>query len=566
MASQYEGFPLWQISVVCFIRFAEPLAFTSLFPYIYFMIRDFGVVKDEAQISTYSGYLAASFALMQFIFIVQWGKMSDRVGRKRILLTGLLGTGVCMLLFGFSPNFYFAICVRGLMGALNGNVTILRTIIGELATERRHQGIAFATLPLFWNIGTVVGSLIGGSKYLTRPKRDAHISESLGSLHDRFLDAHPYALSNIVVALFFFLGALFGWLFLEETHPRVKSRRDIGLEIGDAIRRALGYDIPVRPWNRRFQRDPTERTLLLSPPSVAYSPVVDESDSNDDDASSISSSGPIPRRLSSAIIRRYSSGNLPLMLRTNTGNSVATVQSVGVFKAISDRRVFTSRVLLTISGNFFLGFHTLIYGEFLPVLLAGPFLGDELLFPLRLKGGFGFDANFIGTLFSTTGALGCLVIVVIFPVLDRNIKTVNGYRFACCIFPLVYTVVPFLIYTLPAYNPRFPEGLTTVLLYINSCVNTLATALAFPQIMMLIHRAAPPNHRTLINSFGLSMTSLARFVAPMVWGTMMTLFNTLGVGQVTWLVLAGISLVACFQSFYFMDEYDEQKAMEGGEA
>ena len=65
---QMKGFPTWQIFVISIMRFLEPLAFTSLFPYVYFMIRDFHIAEDETGISKYAGYLSASFAFSQFLF------------------------------------------------------------------------------------------------------------------------------------------------------------------------------------------------------------------------------------------------------------------------------------------------------------------------------------------------------------------------------------------------------------------------------------------------------------------------------------------------------------------
>ncbi|KAM9889261.1 hypothetical protein OXX69_012889, partial [Metschnikowia pulcherrima] len=119
---QMAGFPVKQMLVISIMRFSEPLAFTSLFPYLYFMIRDFHIAPTEEEISKYSGYLASSFAFCQFLFAMQWGKMSDRVGRKPVLLCGLLGTSASLLLFGFSTNYYMALFARSLAGVLNGNI------------------------------------------------------------------------------------------------------------------------------------------------------------------------------------------------------------------------------------------------------------------------------------------------------------------------------------------------------------------------------------------------------------------------------------------------------------
>lgn len=78
---QLAGFPVRQMLVVSLIRFSEPLAFTSLFPYLYFMIRDFQIAPTEQEISKYSGYLASSFAFCQFLCAVQW-KSAEQSGQK----------------------------------------------------------------------------------------------------------------------------------------------------------------------------------------------------------------------------------------------------------------------------------------------------------------------------------------------------------------------------------------------------------------------------------------------------------------------------------------------------
>ena len=92
----------------------------SIFPYIYYMIESFGVDKEDPLISFYGGLVTAAFTFAEFSSGMLWGKLSDRIGRKPVLLTGLAGTGLSMLVFGFSPNIYVAVVARALGGLLNG--------------------------------------------------------------------------------------------------------------------------------------------------------------------------------------------------------------------------------------------------------------------------------------------------------------------------------------------------------------------------------------------------------------------------------------------------------------
>jgi MFS family permease len=94
----------------------------SIFPYVYFMIEDFGVAKDPSEISVYAGMVTSAFAFAEFMSGVAWGRLSDRIGRKPVLLTGLAGTALSMLIFGFAPSLLVALLARALGGLLNGYV------------------------------------------------------------------------------------------------------------------------------------------------------------------------------------------------------------------------------------------------------------------------------------------------------------------------------------------------------------------------------------------------------------------------------------------------------------
>src|SRR5205085_7766090 len=59
-------YPSKQLFVLACCRFSEPVAMTSSFPYLFFMIRDFHLTDDEKQIGRYAGFLASSFIFWKF--------------------------------------------------------------------------------------------------------------------------------------------------------------------------------------------------------------------------------------------------------------------------------------------------------------------------------------------------------------------------------------------------------------------------------------------------------------------------------------------------------------------
>lgn len=542
---QFDGFPLWQMAVVSIMRFSEPLAFTSLFPYLYFMIRDFQIAPTEADISKYSGYMASSFAFCQFLFAMHWGKTSDRIGRKPVLIFGLLGTSACLLVFGFSKNYYTAFAARAIAGALNGNVAVLRTTIGEICHEKRHQALGFSTLPLLFNLGAVLGPLIGGSPWFTAPPHKSPYDKDgaalLGGPSDflaAFREKHPYALSNIFVTVVLWCSVLLGFLFLEETNEKFKDRRDIGLDIGDFLLLLCGFKMPARSWN--VSRTDEETPLInvegasaagTADNDLAKSAGYDSPDNSEEDVESV---GPYNKTMSLAIVRRYSQ------------SSSVTIKGGKL----------TARVCMSIISNCIISLHNVSYNEFLPVFLAAPLHKDVLSFPFKIEGGFSFPTSTIGTLFSTTGIMGMLIIFFIFPWIDRNLGTLQGYRFSLSIFPLVYLLVPMAVFTLHQYNPHIPNWVTVFCLYLLTSLKTLAQSTGLPQVMILTHRAAAKPHRAYVNSLTLSMVALSRCLGPIAFGYLMTIGDKYQVAWLSWWVMALLAFAGFVQTFFMSDEDD----------
>ncbi|KAL8700348.1 MAG: hypothetical protein Q9224_001004 [Gallowayella concinna] len=113
-------FPYQQLFILALCRICEPIAFMSIFPYIYFMIKSFHITDNEDQIGLYAGLVTSAFAFAEFSTGVFWGRLSDRIGRKPVLMTGLIGTLISMIVFGFASSLPIALLARALGGALNG--------------------------------------------------------------------------------------------------------------------------------------------------------------------------------------------------------------------------------------------------------------------------------------------------------------------------------------------------------------------------------------------------------------------------------------------------------------
>ncbi|KAH8986569.1 major facilitator superfamily domain-containing protein [Lactarius hatsudake] len=145
--------------------------------------------------------------------MLQWNRLSDRVGRKPILLSGLLGTTVSITMFRLSRSFWKLALCRFLSGALNGNIGVSKSVVAELtddSTKRCARVLFTATRRRGRLYHWVRGPFIGG--VLSRPQ-----DRWPESFSHPFWSEYPYFLPCLVVAVLSFTQFTFTAIFFEET-------------------------------------------------------------------------------------------------------------------------------------------------------------------------------------------------------------------------------------------------------------------------------------------------------------------------------------------------------------
>ncbi|KNE90518.1 hypothetical protein PSTG_16035 [Puccinia striiformis f. sp. tritici PST-78] len=155
-----------QLLILCLIRLCEPISFTVIFPMVAFMVAEFNPTHSDKQVGFYCGAIESIFSLAQFSTIILWGKLSDRIGRKPVLLIGLIGVSISTLAFGFSSSFWTMILARSIGGVLNGNTAFVVLMVARITTAE-NQALAFSLLPTSFAVGSAIGPLLGG--YSSRP-------------------------------------------------------------------------------------------------------------------------------------------------------------------------------------------------------------------------------------------------------------------------------------------------------------------------------------------------------------------------------------------------------------
>ena len=141
------------------------------------------------------------------------------MGRKNVLIIGLLGTLISIVGFGFSRSFGMALGFRCLGGALDGNVSVLRTMTSENVKEKRYQTKAFLLMPIMFNVGALLGPLFGGAlqdPVNTFPGVFGKGNRFGGIDGVGWMVRYPYALPNLMNGLLLFVAVLLVVFGLEE--------------------------------------------------------------------------------------------------------------------------------------------------------------------------------------------------------------------------------------------------------------------------------------------------------------------------------------------------------------
>ena len=112
--------------------------------------------------ATILGLLAATYATIQFIFAPIWGRLSDRVGRKPILLIGLVGFSISFLIFGLANRLWMLFLARIIGGLLSSSTlpTALAFISDTTRPDNRARGMGL--LGAAGGIGMILGPALGG--------------------------------------------------------------------------------------------------------------------------------------------------------------------------------------------------------------------------------------------------------------------------------------------------------------------------------------------------------------------------------------------------------------------
>jgi MFS family permease len=216
---QNSPLPTKQLAMLAIIALSEQTALNSISPYLPEMTATFPEV-DVGQIGLYVGTIASSFALAQFATNLFWGWLSDRMGRKPVVMLGTILTAACFVAFGFCRTLWQAVLVQALMGLVNGNQGVISTCLGEI-TDRSNQSKAFVYLPVIYGIGGITGPAVGG--LLVMQQNPFNRAQK---------NPYPYLLPNLFSATILLIDLVLTGFFLEESLEEAKELPPLKKRVG----------------------------------------------------------------------------------------------------------------------------------------------------------------------------------------------------------------------------------------------------------------------------------------------------------------------------------------------
>ncbi|KAF2396083.1 MFS transporter [Trichodelitschia bisporula] len=488
-----SSFPTVQLLILALVRVSEPIALTSIFPYAWKLVLHYEI-GNESDAAFYAGVLIAAFSFAEALTGIFWGTLSDRIGRKKVLIFGTTGTMLSLLVLGFAGNFWVALFGRVFGGMLNGNIGVIQTMVGELVSNPKHEPRAFAVMPFVWSIGTIIGPAIGG--YFANPTKTFPTHFSADGLFGKF----PYLLPNLICSAMLLGSIIAAYFFLFETHP------------------------DMQPWSTQADLENTTAATPLIPASGAMANA--PADLSTESYGTFDSVVIEDRRANDRAGRSVD--------RSKLARSSSATSTMSTLSATAGK-VYTRNVLVLIAALGIYTYHSMTYDHLMPI-----FFQDEKDYGAGMTGGLGLSTQQVGIIMSVNGIIALFVQGLIFPFMASWLGVWPLFVIVTIGHPLAYVIMPFL----SALPPNWLyTGIYTCLF-----VRNFFSIIAYPLLLILIKEAAPSSsHLGKINGLAASTGGACRTVASPVAGYLYGLGSQMHFSALAWWASAIIAVFGAFQ-------------------
>jgi len=158
----------------------------------------------------FGGILGSLYSLLQFGMAPLWGAISDRYGRRNVLLFTIAGTAASYLLWIFSGQFWLLLLSRTIGGAMSGNISVSTAAVADLS-DRKSRAKAMGLVGATFGLGFVLGPALGALFSVWNPLD--HFPDAIN------LGIHPFSSA----ALGAFVLCLINWVWVWRVFPETLS-------------------------------------------------------------------------------------------------------------------------------------------------------------------------------------------------------------------------------------------------------------------------------------------------------------------------------------------------------
>lgn len=210
-----------QLLILFLVTFIDMIGFGIVIPFLTYLVEDLAVEASITSIGLWVGLVMTAYPMAQFLSAPLWGSLSDRIGRRPILMIGLIGNTFCFALFGLAPTLFIAIVARFLAGFFNGNIAVARAYIGDISRPEQ-MASRMGLIGASFGLGFTFGPFIGGE--LSAP------AERWAVFEGTIFDAYPYLLPCLVASALSIVSLVLARTRLPESLPREARRSTQGLD------------------------------------------------------------------------------------------------------------------------------------------------------------------------------------------------------------------------------------------------------------------------------------------------------------------------------------------------
>ncbi len=193
-------------------------AMTIVFMTVFIDLMGFGILipilptfaSIELNVPDYGiGIIVASFSLVQFLFNPVFGRVSDKFGRRPIILITLLFTSLSYIVFAIADSFFLLLLARIMAGFGGSNLAVAQAYMADI-TEQKDRSKGMGLIGAAFGLGFVFGPLIGG-----------------------WLSEYGYAVAGYAAAGFSFVAFLFAFFALKESNTYKNTKEKVSLRLID---------------------------------------------------------------------------------------------------------------------------------------------------------------------------------------------------------------------------------------------------------------------------------------------------------------------------------------------